>query len=550
MRGVRIGSYIERFLGASAEHIIGYGRLFLAAVCVAASIIDQEAPAEGLGPAQILLAGYFGFSLGIVLWGWVRPFANRLQQVVHGIDIAVASGALFVTHGAASPYFVLSVFVLLVGALRWRGRGPLLTALLLAMVLVIAYLGGFGGDHDWDELSVVVIRASFLMLAGVILAYLVGNRKRSQQRVAKLASWPPPQYEAGPGSLSPVLAHAGDVLGVARILVVWEEPEEPLLHVISWENGKLQYSRERRRVFGELVARSHQAASFIWVPRRETEPQPNLINEDLVRTFTIETAATAPFTRAACAGRVFVINRPVWTQEELALTEIVANRIGVEIEQLILRDRLEGAVSARERERLGRDLHDGLLQGLAAATMQLRATAEPLPAPIKKDLDGVRSIIADEAQRIRRFIEETRSPRPSTDGVIAVAPEVDKVAESCRKRWRCEVETEVAPRNLECSMSTARSIRHMINEAISNAVRHGRASRVEIRVSSQDGRIILSIDDNGSGFVHLEGSYTQKELSADNVGPLSLRSRIEELGGILYLTSTPTGANLTIEFPR
>jgi signal transduction histidine kinase len=124
------------------------------------------------------------------------------------------------------------------------------------------------------------------------------------------------------------------------------------------------------------------------------------------------------------------------------------------------------------------------------------------------------------------------------------------VVENSQRRWGCEVDLTITPPDLKGSLSVARSIRHMLNEAVSNAVRHGRASRVEADIASREDRIMLSIQDDGIGFVDLDGSYTQKQLVSGNLGPLSLRSRVEELGGVLYLTSTPTGSNITIEFPK
>ena len=73
---------------------------------------------------------------------------------------------------------------------------------------------------------------------------------------------------------------------------------------------------------------------------------------------------------------------------------------------------------------------------------------------------------------------------------------------------------------------------------------------VDIAIVQEAEHVLLSIQDDGVGFVDLEGTYTQRELKRHKVGPFSLRARAEELGGTLFLTSTPTGSNITIEFPR
>jgi signal transduction histidine kinase len=539
--------FVARLFDAPAERIIALGRVVLALSALAAFAVHGEGTTHNDELTSLLLFAYLVFALGVLAWDRFWGFGDSFPQVVHGLDIAVASAILLLTNGPVSPYFVLCVFVLLAAALRWDWRGPLLSALLLGAVLVGSYFAGLGGAGDAFELNRLIVRASFLAVGGVMLSYSAAYRQRSRERLARLANWPASRPQAEPTSLEPALAHAAHVLEVPAVLVVWEQPQEPSLHLLSWRDGEVRYSRERRSLFGDLVPRAYAdhavvCGGFLGAGLPE-------INKELRKAFAIDNAATAPFSTDVCSGRVFLINRPAWSAEELALTEIVASRIGVKIQELILRQEVEGAATAKERERLGRDLHDGLLQGLAAATMQLRAMTEGLPQASKSELDSVRGIITEEAQKIRRFVEETRDRPAAATGVVKLASEITGVIESSRRRWGCEVDLTINPPHLECSLSAAWSIRHMLNEAISNAVRHGRALRVEAEIRSRDDHVVLSIQDDGIGFVDLDGSYTQKQLKSGNRGPLSLRSRVEELGGVLYLTSTPTGANVTVEFP-
>jgi signal transduction histidine kinase len=539
---------LTRLFDTPPERVIAVSRIFLAASALAAFFVDnQGTPDEDL--TRLVLIGYVAFALGVIAWDYVRALDEKAQHLIHAVDIAATSALLFLTHGPASPYFVLCVFVLVAGALRWNWQGPFFSTLLLAGVLFLSYLTA--DQVDPEEVNRLVVRAAFLVVGGFMLTYAAAYRQRSRHRLARLAAWPAAKRERGPVSLEPALAHAAGVLQAPSVLVLWEQFEEPSLHLLHWESETAHYSREQRKLFGDFVARSHSKASFVFeAGASPAGSKESIINPDLQKTFRIETAATAPFARERCAGRVFLINRSSWSAEDLALTEIVAARLGIEIEELLLREEVAGAAGARERERLGRDLHDGVLQGLAAATMQLRAIAESVSGDSRQDLAAIRTIISEEAQKIRRFIEETRNQPTVSTGVVELAPEVMEIVENAQRRWGCQVDVTITPPDLKGSLSVARSIRHMLNEAISNAVRHGRASRVEADIAAREDRIMLSIQDDGIGFVDLDGSYTQKQLKSENLGPLSLRSRVEELGGVLYLTSTPTGANITIEFPK
>src|SRR5215207_749964 len=92
-------------------------------------------------------------------------------------------------------------------------------------------------------------------------------------------------------------------------------------------------------------------------------------------------------------------------------------------------------------------------------------------------------------------------------------------------------------------------LRHILNEAVSNAVRHGAATHVRIRVARSEGRISIDIEDNGSGIPSLSGAYNGKNLAQKRAGPLSLRTRVNDLAGSLFLTSSPCGTRIEIEVP-
>ena len=88
----------------------------------------------------------------------------------------------------------------------------------------------------------------------------------------------------------------------------------------------------------------------------------------------------------------------------------------------------------------------------------------------------------------------------------------------------------------------------IVREAIVNAVRHGSASRVAIRVSRPGGRLAVSIADNGCGFP-FAGSYSGDALRSMGAGPRSLLERVSSLGGSLQLESGHGGARLEVVLP-
>jgi signal transduction histidine kinase len=225
---------------------------------------------------------------------------------------------------------------------------------------------------------------------------------------------------------------------------------------------------------------------------------------------------------------------------------MIADRIAIEIENNLLREKLHDSAAAKERMRLARDLHDGVLQGLAAATMHLRFDGFSVPAELHAKLKMVRSLLTEESARVRSFVDGVRD-KPLTGGIVDLNHELEKRVERLRDQWVCEIVYSASAEEVPVPLSTASAMRDLLSESVSNAVRHGRATKVEAGLSRAGGRVLLQIKDNGNGFDNLSGSFTLEDLTASGAGPLSIRSRVDDLGGTFFLTSSGEGADIRVE---
>jgi signal transduction histidine kinase len=272
------------------------------------------------------------------------------------------------------------------------------------------------------------------------------------------------------------------------------------------------------------------------------------IDADLQSRFSIAIAATAGFHGDLCSGRIFMLDRTIWAEEDIPLVKIVAERVGIELEDRILRRQLEEGAITRERVRLGRDLHDGVLQSLAAANIQLKVLADQLPANFTNRVNTIRGALADEAHRIRDFVEGSRSIGACSPEVISIGPELRKRCEALGVQWGCAVNVIIEPPELLTSAGTARHLDHIIGESVSNAVRHGRATHVSVSLAEKAEQLELCIRDDGTGFgVNQAGRHNPAQQVPPR--PLSLRSRVEELGGKLMILPSAKGADIRVELP-
>lgn len=541
----------RRLIELPTERAIALGRLTLAATCVAAVGINPPSSAAARDAIASVLSFYVLFSIVLVALPRL-PTGSWFHVLQHGIDIFTTWALIFFTEVSTSPYFPLFVFSLVVGLLRWNWRGALTTAALLAGVLLLLpseFLSTPDGLQIMNaDLSRVVVRGGFLLVCGAMLAYLGAHRERTRRRFAQLASWP-----AGDASgdeteaLGRSLAHAAMVLQALRVVLIWEEQDEPHRNVLSWANGKIEHTLEVPGTYGDLIGSTASRVSFCG-PEQETPtlsaPDTYRLDFDLQQRFGIRTAATAAFEGALCTARVFMLDRPNWIDEDAPIVSIIAQRLGIELEDRILRRQLQEGATLRERVRLGRDLHDGVLQGLAAASMQLKVLATQGGPERAQPLEAVRGALANEARRIRGFVEESRTIAAASSTVVAAQDDLGRRARALGVQWGCAVSVTVDPPGLMISASNVRHLDHLLAEGVSNAVRHGRASWVAVELSRSPGGLLLKLKDNGSGFA------PAPDLGDSSVTrPLSLRSRAEDLGGSLSVESSSAGADIRIVIP-
>ena len=157
-----------------AERVISAGRLFLAVLIALAVLLDS--PRALIHPSLLLVLtiGYLAYSAGLTILTWTRQVTTRAVPIVtHVIDLLLFAAFLFLTNGAYSPYFPYLVFATICGAIRWHGRGALITGAASLVLYMATTLGtdlylGTGEFH----LGQFVTRCAQLALVAALLGYL------------------------------------------------------------------------------------------------------------------------------------------------------------------------------------------------------------------------------------------------------------------------------------------------------------------------------------------------------------------------------------------
>ena len=171
-----------------------------------------------------------------------------------------------------------------------------------------------------------------------------------------------------------------------------------------------------------------------------------------------------------------------------------------------------------DRDRIGRDLHDLVIQRLFAIRLILENTARMVERPdiaqrVEAAVDDIDATIKD----IRRSIFALSAPSESPDIRVAIGEIVDRAGESMGSRPVLRFE---GPVHSAVSATVAPHLLAVLGEALSNVVRHARASRVEVVLEAGD-QVRLTVTDDGVGIAP----------DAVHSGLLNMRSRAERFGG-------------------
>ena len=198
-----------------------------------------------------------------------------------------------------------------------------------------------------------------------------------------------------------------------------------------------------------------------------------------------------------------------------------------------------------ERQRLGRELHTGVGQMLAAIRLQLEVISAELPSPpgnVAQALNSISILAADALEQVRDISRRLHPPewqRLTLESAIRQLWEISGVPQ------RFEASLQIDPLPWEPALEVKILLYRGLQEALSNLARHSRATRIVVALEVSDGQLSLSIRDNGVGF------DAQRVLSApasvaSGIGLRTIRESAQALGGRLNVETGPDGTKLVV----
>jgi signal transduction histidine kinase len=222
-------------------------------------------------------------------------------------------------------------------------------------------------------------------------------------------------------------------------------------------------------------------------------------------------------------------------------------REALEEEHSRLEHFLARTIDAQERERLylSRELHDESAQALVDISHEIDELMETKEAATIQDrLEEMRRDVETILEGTRRFI---RGLRPPLLEELGLGPSLRWLAQELFDEQGIEVSVDIAPIDKRLRDFQELNLFRIAQEALNNVKKHSQANKVRLTLDISEDKVLLRIEDNGSGFTTLD---RKQLISEGKFGLVGIRERARLTGGTAsFQSSQGKGTNLTVEIP-
>jgi signal transduction histidine kinase len=247
---------------------------------------------------------------------------------------------------------------------------------------------------------------------------------------------------------------------------------------------------------------------------------------------------------------VLAVMNPVlrrFTNDQIALVAILVAFAGAAIENSRLRTQSQYALLAEERDRIAKEMHDGLSQTLFGVSLELDVCRKRLrgrPAEVEHRLDQMQTILTHAIGELRRYIHDLRPAGLNRLGLVgALHQRATEIGDA--RGLGVRVYTEGEERRLPPGAEAC--LYRIAQEAIANVARHATARHVYVVVYYGREDVRLVVEDDGGGFDVADAM--ERAEREESIGLRSMRDRARSEGGRFSISSSSRGTTVEVELP-
>jgi signal transduction histidine kinase len=226
----------------------------------------------------------------------------------------------------------------------------------------------------------------------------------------------------------------------------------------------------------------------------------------------------------------------------MAWIVVLGRRLREQME--LIRKKIRSGAVLQERNRIARELHDNLEQELAGITMQLDLAVDcfqQAPKVAQQALETARNMSRHSMVDARRSVWDLRCHLLEEGDLVSA---LRQTVEPSRRRDDLDVNVKVSGAPVRLPTPIEMNLLRIGQEAVANAIKHGRAHVVSAILEYEEDKVRLSVTDDGRGF------RLQEATPSGHFGLLDMRERAHSMGCVLQIESEPDcGTKIAVEIP-
>ncbi|WP_017380279.1 GAF domain-containing sensor histidine kinase [Paenisporosarcina sp. TG-14] len=259
---------------------------------------------------------------------------------------------------------------------------------------------------------------------------------------------------------------------------------------------------------------------------------PLLIDEEVVGLFIFGRSRTKSF-----------------NEEDIQPAATIANQLAVLIKTKMLITQQEKTIILEERNRIAREIHDGVAQTLAGAVMKLETAERKFS---KMPNDSLR-LVRESKEKLRQSLKEVRESiyalRPYPTERVGLQAAISSRITVIQKEHSIKIELEIRGREFALSSMAEKIIFDIFQESFQNAVKHSQANKIVVLLSYQKEHALLKVKDDGIGFSLYNAML--KARKEPHFGILHMNEAAEKISASLQVESREgTGTEIVLSVPK
>ncbi|MBI4787686.1 MAG: PAS domain S-box protein [Chloroflexi bacterium] len=277
-------------------------------------------------------------------------------------------------------------------------------------------------------------------------------------------------------------------------------------------------------------------------------PERNLIGQRMATQMGVLTSMSLPLMIQNRFLGVLALSRrraPNFLSADVQMLLPVAKQLAIAIENARLEEQIKVMAIREERDRLGREMHDGLGQVLGSIALRASTAVELLrqgqTERAQATMEELASLARVSCSEVR---EEILGLRTAGHATLELEAALREYLRHYEHEWEIACELQVGNGGLKiCHLRGEAQLLRIVQEAMTNVRKHARASRVVLRMIREGESLVTTVEDDGCGF-------DPDVRRVDHFGLLTMRERAESVGGQFRVESAPSqGTRVIVSVP-